>query len=405
MKYLIGMAIVVFHAAWAVSCTAFTVEARNRSLTITGNQEDDCIEIMDDGGGTLRVNGTKYRKVRSLAINTNAGHDRVIYRTANKFSLSSIQIDLGPGDDVAALNLGTVENDVRSEIDGGVGMDTISTTFQRVEAGVVAESIVDSGPGNDKIGCAQLNVAGRVTCVSRGGAGHDEIRCHADNVFAGGEAACLSDGGSGDDTIVCSKANVAGFASCISDGGAGDDDLSCNLDGMTKSGSGLCHQSGGAGNDTVLCQTNNLDGKHACFVDGGAGNDDVTSVVKGTNFANAHCFMYGGPGDDNLVEQLGTLEDPLTVKSGTVTFFADAEGGDDHFAVTANLSPESDALISSVTVLMGNGNDIATLNYYSLGGALLGEQLYDGGPGRDTYEGTIPAMFLPIVNFEIEVSE
>jgi hypothetical protein len=405
MKCLIAAILVVFHAAWGVVCPAVTIEARNHSLTIGGTQNNDHVEIMDDGGGTLRVNGTKYRNIRSLIIDSKAGNDRVTYVTANELSLSSIQIDLGPGDDVASLDLGTVESDVKSEVDGGAGRDTITTTFEAVEAGVVAESIVEGGTGDDKIGCAQHDVSGSVTCTSRGGAGHDEIVCHANNVYAGGKAGCVSDGGSGDDTITCSKANVAGFASCSSDGGAGNDDLFCNLDGMSETGSGLCHQTGGPGNDALLCQTSNINGQHVCFADGGAGDDVVTSVVKGTNATHSQCNLYGGPGDDELVSQLGTFVDPLTVKNGTVTFFADAEGGDDHFVVTANLSPESDVLLSNITVLMGKGNDIATLNYYSLGGATLGEQLYDGGQGLDAYEGTIPAMFLPLANFEIGVSE
>src|SRR5207237_814367 len=149
-----GTIIVLSQAAWAGVCPAATVEAGNHSLTITGDQGDDSIEITDDGGGTLHVNGVKYRNVRNLAIDTKAGNDKVLYATANELSLSSIQIDLGPGDDIAELDLGTVESDLQSGVAGGVGMDAITTTFQRVEAGVIAESIADGGPGNDKIGCA-----------------------------------------------------------------------------------------------------------------------------------------------------------------------------------------------------------------------------------------------------------
>lgn len=453
VKPLIRLTVFVLQMSGAVTCQAVTIVEGDHSLKITGDRGNDDIEIVDSGAGSLTVNDTEYVEILRLEIDTKGGQDHVTYDTVEGLSLSSIQIDLGPGDDVAELNLGIVGADVRSEVHGGAGKDEITTVFGEVLAGVNAESVMEGELGDDMLTCLQQNVAGSVSCVGRGGAGNDQIFCHAENVLEGGQAGCLSDGGIGDDmiacaksyvagsvscisdggagddqifchadnvleggraectsnggigndTILCTKVDIAGFASCVSDGGAGNDSLSCMLDVLTGTGSGLCHQTGGTGNDTLLCETNDIDGEHVCYADGGAGNDLVTSIVKGVNRPDVECNLYGGTGNDELVEQLGTLTEPLTVQSGTVTFLADAGAGDDHFFVTANLTDESDATITDVTVLMGTGNDTATLNYYSLGGAALEDQLYDGGKGVDTYEGTVPAMYLPLVNFEIGV--
>lgn len=401
MKYLIGFTAFVLHAAWSANCSALTVRAARHSLTITGDNRSDLIEIVDYGAGSLTVNGTAHFGVLRLVIYSNGGRDKVTYDTLDELSLSKIQIDLGAGDDIADLNLGVSGADVQSETYGGAGVDELTTVFGGVPAGVAAESLMDGEQGNDVVTCVQQNVAGSVACISRGGAGNDHIFCLAENIFEGGEAECITEGGNGDDTIACAKSNVAGFASCVGDGGAGHDDLSCVLNLMTETGLGLCHQIGGLGNDTLSCETSDIHGEHSCFGDGGAGNDVVNSIVKGENSPQSDCSLFGGSGDDDLNIELGTFALPITVASGPVEFFADAGAGNDHLTTTANLTDESDATISSVTVLMGRGNDTMTLDFLSMGNGVLEEQIYDGGQGVDTYEGTVPAMFLPLVNFEI----
>lgn len=403
MKYLIGLTAFALHAAWSGNCSALTVLEGSHALKILGDKGNDLIEIVDNGAGSLSVNGTEYFDVLRLTIDTKGGHDKVTYDTVDELSLSKIQIDLGPGDDIAELNLGVVGADIQSEICGGAGRDALTTSFGGVPAGVSADSLMEGEPGDDVVTCLQQDVAGSAACISRGGAGDDQIFCHADRILEGGEAECVTDGGTGDDAITCAKTDVAGFASCMSDGGAGNDNLSCVLNEMTETGSGLCHQIGGPGNDTLVCETSDIRGEHACFGEGGAGNDIVNSIVKGDNRPQSECTLIGGPGDDELNIELGTFAVPITVETGPVLFFADAGLGNDHLTTTANLTGESDATISSVTVLMGRGNDTMTLEFLSVGNGVLEEEVYDGGQGEDTYEGTIPAMFLPLVNFEIGV--
>jgi hypothetical protein len=370
-------------------------------LIINGDARDNVIQVADNGGGDLIVNGNSFSGIRNLICNTKGGADEFYYSVGNgELSLSNIHLDLGAGNDVAHLNLGTVAADLQSTVNGGAGTDVIDTVFEAVEAGVHAKSVMNGGAGNDIIRCVQRNVSGSASCENHGGAGDDYIVCESSNVLENGQSECVSKGGQGNDTIACTKTNIAGTANCIGDGGSGDDDLSCVLDVMAATGSGLCHQTGGAGNDILRCETRNISGEHVCFQNGGAGNDTLNWIVKGVNSANAQCSLYGGAGNDVFNGELGTFEDELTITTGTVSFLLDAGPGNDHFNFTANLSAASDATISSVAVLLGAGNDTATLNLLSLGGAVMLEQLYDGGRGRDTYEGNVPAMFLPLVNFE-----
>lgn len=384
----------------ARECLSVTMVSTGDLLTINGDAHDNAINITDNGGGSLTVNGKVFSGIHKLICNTKSGADEVHYSAAGALSLSRLDIDLGLGDDIANVALGIVRANLQSEVRGGAGKDAITTVFRAVKAGVKAESSMDGGLGNDIIRCVQHDVAGSASCENRGGAGADRIFCEGTNVFESGRSECLSDGGLGNDVIQCTKAHIAGYASCVSDGGAGNDDLSCVLDDMAETGSALCHQTGGCGDDTLRCETGNIAGEHVCFQDGGAGDDTLNWVVKGDNTATAQCSLYGGTGNDLFNGEIGTLSNPVSVKSGTVSFFLDAGAGNDRFQSTANLTADSDGTLSSITVLMGRGNDATTLNYYSLGGALLVDQHYDGGPGVDVYKGTIPPEFLPLTNFE-----
>lgn len=381
-------------------CLSVTMVSTGDLLTINGDTHDNVINITDNGGGSLTVNGKGFSGIHKLICNTKGGADEFHYSATGALSLSRLDLDLGLGDDIANVALGIVKANLQSEIRGGAGKDAITTVFGAVKAGVKAESSMDGGIGDDILRCVQRDVAGSASCENRGGAGADRIFCEGTNVLKGGRSECLSDGGLGDDVIQCTKAHIAGYASCVSDGGAGNDDLSCVLDDMTETGSALCHQTGGRGDDTLRCETGNIAGEHVCFQDGGAGDDTLNWIVKGVNSAIAQCSLYGGTGNDVFNGEIGTLTDPVTITSGTVSFFLDAGAGNDRFQSTANLTADSDPTLSSITVLMGRGNDTTTLNYYSLGGALLVDQLYDGGRGVDVYEGTIPAEFLPLMNFE-----
>jgi hypothetical protein len=374
------------------------------TLRITGDADNDLIEIVDSGGGALNVNGTDYCGIRRLTIATKGGDDEVYYEAARELSLANIQINLGLGDDIAELNLGTVGGTLRSEIKGGLGADEISTAFDVVLAGGDARSFVDGGLDDDILRCAQNNVAGNVSCMSRGGIGDDQIFCEKTNVMAGGRAECNSNGGIGDDTIKCTELNVAGHTSCIGSGGVGRDVVSCTLTNLTETGSALCLQTGGAGNDTITCDKGTIHGKHVCFTDGGSGNDTMNWVVRGAENSGAfQCTMYAGTGDDQINIVQGTASEEVGL-TGTVEYFADTGTGDDIWSATVNYTPDSDGVFLSFTVLLGTGNDTAILSFLGLGNTQVLDGFFTGGSGEDNYVGPpLVLLSFPVEGFEIGV--
>jgi hypothetical protein len=374
------------------------------SLIIAGDAGNDLIEIVDNGGGTLSVNGVDYSEIDRVLINTQGGADRVTYETEGEVSISSLQLNLGWGDDVADLDYGTVGGKLRSEVFGDLGADEISTSLAAVLSEGDALSIMDGGLGDDIIRCAQNNVAGLAACVSRGGVGNDQIFCSKLNVFAGGQAVCESIGGIGDDIIMCTEMDVAGRTECIGNGGLGDDVVSCTLTNLAQTGSALCQQSGGAGDDVLTCAKGTILGQHVCFINGGAGNDIMNWVVTGIdNSGEFQCNADGGAGNDQINLQLGTETAPVDFK-GVVDYFADTGSGDDEWNAIVNFTGDSDGVVSSSTVLLGDGSDAALLGFISLGNTQILAGLVDGGAGEDTYFGP-PPMFLtfPVSNFEIGV--
>lgn len=385
-------------------CLAAAVFELGSSLIIAGDAGDDFVEIVDNGGGTLSVNGVDYSGIDRVLINTQGGADLVLYETEGEVSISSLQLNLGSGDDVADLDYGTVGGTLRSEIFGDLGADEISTSLAAVLAGGDALSLMHGGLDDDVIGCSQNNVAGRAACISQGGVGDDQIFCSKLNVFAGGQAVCESIGGIGDDIILCTEMDVAGHTECIGNGGFGNDVVSCTLTNLAVTGSALCQQSGGAGDDVLTCAKGTILGQHVCFINGGAGNDIMNWVVTGIeNSGDFQCIADGGVGDDQINLQLGTATAPVDFK-GVVDYFCDTGSGNDQWNAIVNFTGDSDGEVSTFTVLLGDGSDAALLGFIGLGNTQILAGLVDGGAGDDTYFGP-PVMFLtfPVSNFEIGV--
>jgi hypothetical protein len=385
-------------------CLATAVFELGSSLIIAGDAGDDLIEIVDNGGGTLDVNGVAYSDIDRVVINTQGGADRVSYETEGEVSISSLLLNLGWGDDVADLDYGTVGGKLRSEIFGDLGNDEISTSFAAVLSEGEALSFMDGGWDDDIIRCAANNVAGLAACVSRGGVGADQIFCSKLNVFAGGEAVCESIGGIGDDMIMCTEMDVAGHTECIGDGGLGNDVVSCTLTNLAETGSALCQQSGGAGDDVLTCSKGTILGQHVCFINGGAGNDIMNWVVTGIeNSGDFQCNADAGAGNDQINLVLGTETAPVDFK-GVVDYFADTGSGDDEWNAIVNFTGDSDGVVSTFTVLLGDGSDTALLGFIGLGNTQILAGLVDGEAGDDTYLGP-PPMFLTfdVSNFEIGV--
>jgi hypothetical protein len=397
-------------ASWSVEplerryCLTTAIFEFGSSLIIAGDAGDDLIEIVDNGGGTLNVNGVAHSEIDRVLINTRGGADRVSYKTEGEVSISYLLLNLGSGDDVADLDYGAVGGKLRSDIFGDLGADEISTSFAAVLSEGDALSSMHGGLGDDIIRCDQNNVAGRAASVNDGGVGDDQIFCSKSNVFAGGEAVCESIGGIGDDIIMCIEMDVAGRTECIGDGGLGDDIVSCTLTNLAETGSALCQQSGGAGDDVLTCAKGTILGEHVCFIDRGAGNDIMNWIVTGIeNSGEFQCNADGGAGNDQINLQLGTETAPVDFK-GVVDYFADTGSGDDEWNAIVHFTGESDGVVSTFTVLLGHGSDAALLGFIGLGSTQILEGLVDGGAGDDTYVGPPPTFLtFPVSNFEIGV--
>jgi hypothetical protein len=392
------------------ACPAVTILDLGDSLKIVGDADNDLIEIVDQGGGALHVNGTDFFGIHRVEIDAKGGADEVHYQTAGELSVSEIRLKLGSGDDIAKLNLGAVRGELQSEIEGGAGADAISVKFDAVFAGADARSLVDGGLGDDLIGCEQNNIAGRVSCISRGGLGNDAVFCEKNNVMEGGLAECISDGGLGDDAIGCIALDVAGHSSCVSDGGLGHDLVSCKITNLAETGSALCHQTGGDGNDEMTCDKDTVHGAHVCFGDGGSGDDVMNWVSTGENSGDFQCTMHGGAGDDKMnifvgVDQEGNVDPEGNLFTGTVEYFAGAGVGNDTWSATVNFRQGTTGVFQSLTVLLGSGDDTLILAFLSPVVAQVSEHQFSGGLGEDAWIGPPPSAlgFTNVEDFEIGV--
>ena len=140
----------------------------------------------------------------------------------------------------------------------------------------------------------------------------------------------------------------------------------------------------------------------------GSGNTDSLSVANGTIGGNLD--VKGGPGRDVV-----TVADGLTVLGGatfdlaggndTLTFKAtvgsgsgrvldvDAGSGNDDVELLAPASIQGDAVVD-----LGYGRD--TFTFDDAGTTLTGQLLVLGGPGQDTYNGTLPRPGVTAQGFE-----
>lgn len=87
---------------------AVTMLSAGDLLTISGDARDNVIQVTDSGGGSLNVNGTDFSGIHKLVCNLKGGADEFRYSANGVLSLSHLDLDLGIGDDFAAVALGIV---------------------------------------------------------------------------------------------------------------------------------------------------------------------------------------------------------------------------------------------------------------------------------------------------------
>jgi Ca2+-binding RTX toxin-like protein len=229
----------------------------------------------------------------TLQLSPGAGDDRLT-GTGRLAGISTVQVDLGLGDDVVdahgvgwsvrgdegadRLTAGPAAPAVQVVWDGGPGPDSVSgsaalVNYASATAGVRAtpDGVPDDGaPGEgDDVGAdVGAIVGGEGDDTLQAANGPVEGGAGADTLLGGRGAGRNLKGEGGDDTI------LGGAQDEVLDGGAGDDVLD-----------------GGDGDDMLD------DGAGADRINGGAGDDDLERQPDGASDA-----LSGGPGRDRLFE-------------------------------------------------------------------------------------------------------
>jgi Ca2+-binding RTX toxin-like protein len=295
----------------------------NEAINLLGNLDD---EIINNSSGRI---------VGGVAMG--GGNDR-LSNSGRITAIAGSAIDMGAGDDVVTLYIGSV---VDGEIHLGSGNDRLTMNSY---LGAVT---VDAGDGNDDITTSDGND------VIEGGAGNDSIFAAAgdDTIFAGdGDDLILADlgndvidGGAGYDTLFLAQAtgpiSVDFAAGIVSAAGIGTDRFS-NIENLLF----------GAGGDTVT------GGNGDDSFDGGDGDDTLN----------------GGAGDDSLVGSAGL--DTLNGGSGDDLL----DGGEDADILSGGSGDDTLYGKAGDDVLKGGSGDD-----WIEGGA--GDDLLTGGSGTDTF--------------------
>ncbi|MEM1046979.1 MAG: calcium-binding protein, partial [Pseudomonadota bacterium] len=229
---------------------------QSSDLSDTDLQNDDVATIADDGAG-----GITFNRVEVNGQSVNGLFQLDIEET------ETLDVNFGGGEDTARI-LGFADRDIKLELDGGDGVDTLD--LSQLDLGRDARGVnfdlesgdfkAIAGEPSDDVAVNFENVIGtdgkdRITGndlanLIQGGAGEDTLRGgKGDDTLSGGDDADRLVGGAGNDTLIGNK---------------GDD-----------------HIRGGSGDDTFVW--NNGDGSD--FFNGGGGQDR-TQVNFNTDLVN-----------------------------------------------------------------------------------------------------------------------
>jgi hypothetical protein len=220
-----------------------SVVQTGETLTITGDQRPDTVQILDDGtpqGLTVTMDGVNYPvngPVTMVIINTKGGADTVSYDLTGDYvgTTRTVEVNLGNGNDTFTADLGH-------------GIDAASTFALQVNGGNGKDNLSVTGTGGGP-------VAGTLSVQLNGGNGKDVIS-FGYSAEVDGSLMFTADGGNGKDTItgnVTVATNSTGSVLAHVLGGNGKDDL-----GLSVTGDGLAGLSsldasvdGGHGKDTI----------------------------------------------------------------------------------------------------------------------------------------------------------
>jgi hypothetical protein len=288
-------------ARYVPSCT-FTFNPVTATLTITGSNQRNTIDIEDDGtnnagavtvtcdGTTLFTSGPTagVNQVHSINVSTlNGKKDSVIYNLNGNMVANnrSLNVTFGSGKQdqfTANLNGNLVNSFLLLQITGGSGGDRFSTNVN-----------------------GSLQGASFLGLLEKGGSGADSINVTANNSINIGPLAQLTvvaDGGAGNDQVkVDYEGQMQGALFFDAFGGAGKDKVAATLtfDGISNgllfgpisanSGKAAAQVRGGGGKDQLSFEVDLsgiLKAASAAEVDGGAGIDRCHTAGFNTGVFN-----------------------------------------------------------------------------------------------------------------------
>jgi hypothetical protein len=225
-----------------------SVVQTGETLTITGDQHANTVEIKDDGtpsGLTVTMDGVNYPvsgAVTMVVVNTKGGADTVSYDLTGDYvgTTRTVEVLLGNGNDTFTADLGH-------------GIDAASTLALQVNGGNGKDNLSVTGTGGGP-------VAGTLSVQLNGGNGMDAISFDY-SAEVDGSLMFTADGGNGKDTIsgdVTVAANSTGTVLAHVQGGNGKDDLGLSVTGDGLSGLSKLDASvdGGHGKDTITTTDN-----------------------------------------------------------------------------------------------------------------------------------------------------
>lgn len=224
---------------------AVSVVQAGTTLTITGTQRANDVEITDDGtpaGLTVTVDGQSYTltgdAVEHVVINTRAQHDTVSWELTGDYAAGTtraVEVLLGNGHDTftAELNHAILAGaSLMLVVKGGNGKDTLDVTGAGNVDGALDVGLFGQN-GVDALSLAHTgNVTGSVNWTAEGGNGKDGLSLSYAGVLDGTFELNVS-GGNGKDAIDADFSVTSGAGSLTGEilGGNGKDDIGLSLTG------------------------------------------------------------------------------------------------------------------------------------------------------------------------------
>jgi Ca2+-binding RTX toxin-like protein len=329
-------------------------------LTVTGDAQDNTIEVSRNAAGAILVDGG--------AVAVRGG-------TATVANTKLIQILGLGGNDKLSLNEanGALPN---ANIFGGDGNDTITGgSGNDMLFGEAGNDTLFGKGGNDSL----FGGDGNDTLV--GGAGNDQVFGQGGDdrlIWNPGDGTDLNEGGAGNDTVEVNGGNASETFTVVPNGTRVRFDRTSPAPFSLDIGTAenlVVNMNGG---DDTFTASNGLAPLIHLTVDGGAGNDTITGgdgndvLIGGDgndiiNGGRGNDLLLGGGGDDTFLWNPGDGSDTVEGQDGNDTLVFNGSNASEQFDISAN--GQRVRLDRNVGGIVMDLNGIEGIDLTTLGGA------------------------------------